>query len=30
MKDSKLWAHGFRFYAQLKVVDDMNDFGSEA
>ena len=30
MKDSELGAHGFRFYAQLRVVNDMNDSGLEA
>ena len=28
MNETKLRAQGFRFYEQLWVVDDMNDFGS--
>ena len=28
MKDSRLWAQGSRFYEQLKVVGEINNFGS--
>ena len=28
MDESGSWAQGFRFYEQLRVVDDMNDLGS--
>ena len=25
IKDSMSWAQGFRYYEQIRVVDDMND-----
>ena len=28
MNDSKSWAQGFKYYEQLKVMDDMNNSGS--
>ena len=28
MNDSESWAQGFRYYEQLRVVDDMIDSGS--
>ena len=30
MNDSEFWAHNSWYYEQLKVVVDMNDFGSWA